>query len=260
MPQAPPLRRAASLGIEAELRVIRNDGWRMAPHWHADIQVIASIAGRAEVVLDESAQRQLSPGSLMVIPPRASHTAYGTGLGDWTFYSLYLPPDRLAGADSKPFGGFIARRDDRLTIAFAALIETLVGKSAHNARARFAVFVEELRLRIEAAAAAPNAGRRDAFAASAARMVADLRSNVSIPQLAAQHGMSVGHFSRKFRDVYGSPPHTWRLIARVEAAKRYLRSGETVARAAEFSGFRDSNHLGRVCKSWTGLTPRAFKQ
>lgn len=94
MAQTPPIRRATRLGLDVELRAIRNGGWRFPSHWHDDLQVIATVHGRG-VALVEGRTYLLPEGALIVIPPRAVHTAWSESKAGWTFHSLHAAPERL---------------------------------------------------------------------------------------------------------------------------------------------------------------------
>jgi AraC-like DNA-binding protein len=52
------------------------------------------------------------------------------------------------------------------------------------------------------------------------RLDSDLGGTLSLQLIAAEFGLSVGHFSRAFRISTGLQPHQWLLRQRVNAAKR----------------------------------------
>ena len=257
MPQTRPIRRAEVLGIDVELRVIRNDGWRMSPHWHQDLQVIATLDGEAEAIVGDAVPITLPRGALIVIPPNVPHTAYATGSAEWTFHSLHVSPGRL-GARELGIKPVVGQRGDPLAACFAALIGGLFGKRPTAVDGLCGAFLDELHRELDRVEQLED--RPGPLHAVARELSQDLAVKLSVTQVAARHGLSAGHLSREFRRHYGMPPHAWRTNARIEAAKRYLRSGASVARAAELSGFRDSSHLARHCKLWTGLTPRSFRK
>ena len=257
VPQTRPIRRAEVLGIDVELRVIRNDGWRMSQHWHEDLQVIAGLNGEAEAIVADAAPIHLPPGALIVVPPNVPHTAYATGTAEWSFHSLHVSPSRFGayGMGTEPI---VSYRGDPLAERFAALIAGLFAKRTTTIDDLCAAFLNELSRHIGCVAMLD--GQQTALQAVLRELSQDLAGASSVAQIAARHGLSAGHLSRKFHRLYGMPPHAWRMNARVEAAKQHLRSGATVARAAELSGFNDSSHLARQCKQWTGLTPRSFRR
>ena len=52
------------------------------------------------------------------------------------------------------------------------------------------------------------------------KLAANLEGNVSLADLAAHCGVSVGHFARAFRRSIGLSPHQWLLRRRIDEAKR----------------------------------------
>ena len=54
---------------------------------------------------------------------------------------------------------------------------------------------------------------------------------LDVPAMASAALMSPAHFSRKFRAVYGEPPHTYLMTRRIERAKALLRQGMSVTDA-----------------------------
>jgi transcriptional regulator GlxA family with amidase domain len=58
------------------------------------------------------------------------------------------------------------------------------------------------------------------------RMDRDFDEPLDVPALAAGALMSVGHFSRLFREAFGETPYSHLMTRRIERAKELLRRGE----------------------------------
>lgn len=85
---------------------------------------------------------------------------------------------------------------------------------------------------------------------------ADLTGDLSLIRLAAECGLSSGHFSRAFRRSTGLSPHQWLLRRRVELARELLaRADLTLAEIAVACGFADQSHFTRVFRQQVGTTP-----
>jgi AraC-like DNA-binding protein len=83
----------------------------------------------------------------------------------------------------------------------------------------------------------------------------------SLPELAADLGVSPHHLSRIFRAAAGHPLSRHRMRLRVRAALERLAGGErSLARLAADLGFADQSHLCRVIRSETGHTPSALRR
>jgi AraC-like DNA-binding protein len=82
----------------------------------------------------------------------------------------------------------------------------------------------------------------------------------SLPELAADLGVSAHHLSRIFRAAAGHTLSRHRMRLRVRAALERLAGGErSLARLAADLGFADQSHLCRVIRSETGHTPSALR-
>jgi AraC-like DNA-binding protein len=78
-------------------------------------------------------------------------------------------------------------------------------------------------------------------------IAADLAEAKSLHEIAKACGLSVGHFSRAFRQSTGFAPHSWLLQARVDSAKTMLRERESsLSEIASACGFADQSHFARV--------------
>lgn len=92
-------------------------------------------------------------------------------------------------------------------------------------------------------------------------LAGDLTGNLSLADIASECGLSVGQFSRGFKQSTGLPPHRWLLERRVEAAKRYMGDRAVpLSEVAQICGFADQSHLTRVFARHTGLTPAAWRR
>jgi AraC-like DNA-binding protein len=109
-------------------------------------------------------------------------------------------------------------------------------------------------------------GRRGGLAAWQERrakemLAANLEGAVSLAELARECGLSVGHFSRAFRQSMGVAPHRWLLSQRVELAKALLRDpGVPLSEIALTCGFAHQSHFTRVFARRTGMTPGKWRR
>jgi AraC family transcriptional regulator len=93
------------------------------------------------------------------------------------------------------------------------------------------------------------------------KLAANLEGNVSLADLAAHCGVSVGHFARAFRRSTGLSPHQWLLRRRVDEAKGLMRNRTlSLSEVALACGFVDQSHLTRVFARQTGMSPGAWRR
>ncbi len=85
--------------------------------------------------------------------------------------------------------------------------------------------------------------------------------NVGLFDLASLVGYSPDHFTRLFKQSFGTTPHRYVLERRVARAKSMLRErGRSIADIALDCGFSGQTHLNVVFKRLTGSTPGAYRK
>jgi len=88
---------------------------------------------------------------------------------------------------------------------------------------------------------------------------ANLGTDLTLEAMADQAGVSVGHFTREFRQSLGTSPFAYVMRRRLEQARQALVTRDVTVGviAAEF-GFADQGHLTRLFKQAYGATPGRF--
>ncbi|MDI3561872.1 AraC family transcriptional regulator [Bradyrhizobium sp. Arg816] len=88
-----------------------------------------------------------------------------------------------------------------------------------------------------------------------------LDGDLSLADIAAECGLSPGHFSRAFAQSMGMPPHRWLREQRVEKAKSLLSTSRlSLLEIAKATGFGDQSHFTRVFSESTGSSPGAWRR
>ena len=82
--------------------------------------------------------------------------------------------------------------------------------------------------------------------------------DIMLDDLAKEAGMAKFHFAHTFANAYGVPPRRYLMLRRVEAARRYIESGASIAEASALVGFADQAHLTRKFRTIMGVTPGAW--
>lgn len=94
----------------------------------------------------------------------------------------------------------------------------------------------------------------------AEQLTEDLQANVSLSDLAAEHGLSKFQLIRQFKRAYGQAPHSYLVDQRIKTAKLKLAQGDKLADVAQAVGFCDQAHFQRIFKQRFALTPREYQQ
>jgi AraC-like DNA-binding protein len=83
----------------------------------------------------------------------------------------------------------------------------------------------------------------------------------TVPELAALAGMSPSHFSRVFKNAFGTSPIDWLRRERISQAKRRLGdTADPVQWIAQAVGYHDRFFFSKDFKKLTGLTPSEFRR
>lgn len=90
---------------------------------------------------------------------------------------------------------------------------------------------------------------------------ANLGSEGSLKEIAAQCGLSTSYFSKAFKETMGIAPHQWLIRRRVEVAKVLLMAPSlSLVEVALKCGFADQSHFTRVFSRIVGITPGAWRR
>ena len=94
-----------------------------------------------------------------------------------------------------------------------------------------------------------------------AKELMDEHLDVSLSDLARECGLSVGHFSRAFKNSAGLAPHQWQLGRRMKRAQALL-TGSTlpIADIALKCGYSSQSHFHAAFKEVTGLSPGRWRR
>jgi len=93
------------------------------------------------------------------------------------------------------------------------------------------------------------------------RMLDDLAADISIEELAAMCGLSVGHFIKAFRGTVGISPHRWRTYQRIDKSKSLLKgTNSPICDIATVCGFSGQSHFTRVFSAVARVSPAAYRR
>jgi len=115
-----------------------------------------------------------------------------------------------------------------------------------------------LRIANHGAAGAKRSASHPGVRRAARRMRASFAESLSLDDLANELQISKCHLARCFERSLGVPPHRYRRLLRLQAARRLLEAGLSVGQAASQTGFADAPHLTRAFREWLGVSPAAW--
>jgi AraC-like DNA-binding protein len=71
-------------------------------------------------------------------------------------------------------------------------------------------------------------------------------------------GLGRYELARQFRMTYGTSPHRYSVLRRLERARRRIRLGEPLAQVALQTGFADQAHFTRMFHANFGMPPGRY--
>ena len=105
---------------------------------------------------------------------------------------------------------------------------------------------------------AEKAGRKNPLALATEFINNNYDKNISVKELAASLFISVSSLEKSFKTVLGVSPTEYRNNVRIEKAKQFLVSGETIEAVAAKTGFSDRYYFSKIFKRRTGVSPALF--
>jgi AraC-like DNA-binding protein len=81
---------------------------------------------------------------------------------------------------------------------------------------------------------------------------------VQTSEVEAVTGLDRYQFARQFRAAYGTSPHRYSVMRRLDRARGRLRDARPLAETALEAGFADQAHFTRTFKAAFGMTPGRY--
>lgn len=212
-----------------------------------DTGAVAYTLGRRDRIADATSATLLPPG----VPHDGRAAPRSAGFRKRVVYldATWLPEAVVGGAVDAPTRVEALAPVRALHAALAAPGDEL---EAENLLALIAAGFAERVARVV---------RSDAPLAARLRDLLEARLTDGLTLAAAGEllGSHPSHLSRAFSAAYGMPPHQYVMGRRVDAARRRLLDGASIADAAAASGFYDQAHLTRQFARVLGTTPARFR-
>ena len=86
------------------------------------------------------------------------------------------------------------------------------------------------------------------------------QQSIDLDNIAGEACFSKFHFTRLFKTVYGTTPHQYLTLQRVEKAKVLLQQNVPVATVCFAVGFSSVSSFTALFKKTAGITPAAYQQ
>ncbi len=240
-------------------------GAAYAPHRHDTYAIGITLAGVQSFDYRGETRHSL-PGGMVVLHPDELHDGRaGTDAG-FRYRTIYIEPvliqDRLGGKPL-PFVKGGTSSDPRLFDAVLPLLEEY-DQPLDNLEYQDALFDLATALH-DTVAADASGGERivSPFNYKAAQLARKyiherLEHGISLDELEEITGHDRWQLSRDFRALFGTSPHRYLTMRRLDKARNMMRAGHSIADAAFAAAFADQSHFTRQFKKTYGMTPKVW--
>jgi AraC-like DNA-binding protein len=235
-------------------------------HRH-DTYAIGVTDSGVQVFDYRGAGRASTRGQVTVLHPDEAHDGRAGTREGFGYRIIYLEPARLSEAlralrgrpGPLPFVRQPVSTNVRLARsvrgAFRAPLEPLAADG-------LVVELAEGLLAGERSGARPAASRRvDAPRVERARQLLDAERTrvVHSTELESVTGLTRYELARQFRLLFGTSPHRYLLMRRLDLVRERIHLARPLAEVADEAGFADQPHLTRAFKAAFGLTPARYR-
>lgn len=249
-------------GIEQIEAAFSGEGF--SPHRHDTYGIGITLSG-VQTFRYRGAARASLPGNLIVLHPDELHDgAAGTESG-LVYRIVYVEPEKIAAATGLtgrlPFVPDPVVDDPHWQLALAtALHEFDASGSALSADMLVSVIAEGLQRHGDDGPLHPARGVSAAIEACRRHLRENCLRDVGSGELEAIAGIDRYELARQFRRAYGTSPHRYLIMRRLDHARQLLHHGAALADAAAELGFADQAHFTRHFRKAYGLTPGRWRQ
>lgn len=226
------------------------------------------VQGAGWYQLPQAEKQPLQANQWVILPAHVPHRYGADEATPWTIYWLHFAGTQAAAlyeylqSQLPALPATIRPTEERLHLfeaIFAQLTLTATLAGVVQASARLGHFLLGL-----LPAASPLASPSPA-AAGVAQSIQFMREHLAgsftVPELAAQAGLSASHYAALFRAQMGRPPIVFFNFLKVQHACQQLTdSSLRIKEIAHQLGFGDVYYFSRVFTKVMGVSPRQFRQ
>ncbi len=244
-------------GLEHIEAAFTGDGF--SPHRHDTYGIAVTLSG-VQTFHYRGSRRASLPGNIIVLHPDELHDgAAGTETG-LVYRMIYIAPEKIAEAlghcGALPFVAdpvisdpdFRARLDE-------AIIQLGDDPPELAVSAVTAMLADGLKRHSDDRCGKAENGISTGISICRDHLAEHCSREVRSDELEALAGLDRYTIARQFRRAYGTSPHRYQVMRRLDLARRLMCEGTGLADAAFASGFADQAHFTRHFKQTYGMTP-----
>ncbi|MBV8964153.1 MAG: AraC family transcriptional regulator [Hyphomicrobiales bacterium] len=203
------------------------------------------------------------PNDIVVIHPDETHNGRAGGLSGFRYKMLYIEPRLVRDALGEKARSlpFLRRPISTSSLLLKALVHTLDGLDyplEDIERDQVVLSVAQALLALDASARkSSGSGATCGLAVEKARQFLDAHfmRTVGSEELESLTGLTRYALARHFRARLGTSPYRYLTMRRLEQVKTMIRTGHSLAEAAQACGFADQSHMTRLFGRAFGMSP-----
>ena len=204
----------------------------------------------------------LGAGDVFYIPSNEKYSSSWTGTPDIEFYGMHLLPPLDAMSETGRF------RLGKLTLpegldaqgVFTEIYRLVKSGEAENGLRAVGMYYDFAGKVLASLRPDKNEPLPKELAEVVGFIERDILSDMSVPEIADEFGISESTLYHLFRRYLGTTPVNYRNELRIERSLELLESGMSVERTAEEVGFNSSVYFRSVFMNSTGMTPSEYRQ
>lgn len=254
-------------GLELQKATYRTHAF--TPHFHDEYAIGVFLRGAQEKFY-RGATHTVFEGCICVINPGEIHYGYPIDEHGWTYRMVYVSADLVQNIAAQMFG---EKQDypyfPELLIKDETLFDNIVklhhtfeipGGSLLKKESDFIFVLEEL---LRKYSDIPPKNYRIKSSSSRIKTVREYidqhyDQEISLEKLAGVAELSPYYLLRLFKKETGATPHIYLTQRRINKAKHFLTSGDSLTDVAYKTGFSDQSHFTHRFKNIVGITPGQY--
>ena len=230
------------------------------PHRHDTYAIGVTLSG-IQTFQYRGEKHYSQPGQIIVLHPDELHDGAAATDEGLLYRMLYLEPSlvRLAQANSNfglPFVRQPVIEDNRLCSSLCAALGTL---DCHLEDIAATDIIGEVTDGLNRHSDQQSSQRQSIAHTRVWRardfLFENCQRNISSLELEQVSGLDRFVLARQFRSEFGTSPHRFLIMRRLEHARQLMSKGTSLVETAATVGFADQSHLSRHFKKTFGVTP-----
>ena len=232
-------------------------------HRHDTYAIGVTDAG-VQVFDYRGAKRSSLPGDVVVLHPDEPHDGRAGTSAGFGYRIVYLQPSAVSEAIRALRGRPHPLPFVREPVVKSEPLSRAIAEAFHTAREALTIDAVIMTLAeglLEAEGTRTTAKSVDVRAVQRAREFLDAERDRTVhsPELESITGLTRYELARQFRQTFGTSPHRYHLMRRVDKSRALIDEERALADVAQETGFADQAHFTRTFKSAFGVTPGRYR-